>query len=311
MEAKKLEVDSQIKEWVEERKSLRIFVFGKPGVGKSSLINTLLGIDRAKEGASLYLQTKGTESFTECRSTSVQLTINDVEVTIWDSPGLKYPYNDVKLIIEEIQKNCKDIDIFIYCIQFTQIKITQYDFDLILALSNSLGHEIWDKALIALTFANNVCLPPSSQDSLQEHFRKCISGWSEALRYAITKAGVKKENAEAVPIIPASYRDIPLPAGTTEEDWISVFWRECLQRSSFLSLPAILQLQREKKDKSSLVLHQVKQLAVELKQKVPDTEHSEIQEQLQHEQGDRKRLLELLLIQMGPTYFSDSFLHSI
>ena len=117
MEAKKLEVDSQIKEWVEESKSLRIFVFGKTGIGKSSLINSLLDIDRAEEGASLHLQTKGVESFTECRSTSlstVQLTVNDVEVTIWDSPGLKYLYYDEKLTIEEIQINCKDIDIFSY-----------------------------------------------------------------------------------------------------------------------------------------------------------------------------------------------------
>ena len=231
MEAKKLEVDSQIKEWVEESKSLRIFVFGKTGIGKSSLINSLLDIDRAEEGASLYLQTKGVESFTECRSTSlntVQLTVNDVEVTIWDSPGLKYLYYDEKLTIEEIQKNCKDIDIFIYCTPFTQIRIMQDDFDSILVLSNSLGNEIWDKALIALTFANKVCLPPSSRDSLEEYFRKRISGWGEVLRLAITKAGVKKENAEAVPIILASYRDILLPAGTTEEDWLSTFWRECL-----------------------------------------------------------------------------------
>ena len=112
---------------------------------------------------------------------------------------------------------------------------------MILVLSNSLGNEIWDKALIALAFANKVCLPPSSQDSLEEYFRKRISGWGEVLRLATTIAGVKKENAEAVPIIPASYRDIPLPAGTTE-DWLSVFWRECLRRTSLLSLPAVLQL---------------------------------------------------------------------
>ena len=143
----------------------------------------------------------------------------------------------------------------------------QDDFDSILALSNSLGNEIWDKALIALTFANKVCLPPSSRDSLEEYFRKRISGWGEVLRLAITKAGVKKETAEAVPIIPASYRDIPLLAGTTEEDWLSVFWRECLRRTSFLSLPAVLQLQRKKTDTRALLLQRAKQLAVELKQR--------------------------------------------
>ena len=64
----------------------------------------------------------------------------------------------------------------------------------------------------------------------------------------------------------------------------------------FLSLPAVLQLQRKKTDTRALLLERVDQFAAELKQTV-DTEKSEIQEQ--HEQRDRKRSLELLLIQMG------------
>ena len=148
------EIDTQIKEWMDRSKSLRIFVFGKSGVGKSSLINTLLGTERAEEGASIFSQTKRVESYTERGGSqhvlsSMQLMINDVEITVWDSPGLRDPYTDDKVTVEEIKMNCKNIDLFIYCTPLNQARIGQDDVDSILALSNGLGNHIWEKALIA------------------------------------------------------------------------------------------------------------------------------------------------------------------
>ena len=175
------------------------------------------------------------------------MTINDVEITVWDSPGLRDPFTDEKQTIEEIEKNCKNVDLFIYCTPFNQIRIGQDDFDSILALSSGLGNDIWDKALIALTFANQVNLQVPQmqlQDSSEQQFDKRVSDWKEALRYAIMKTGVKKEVAEGIPIVPASYHDIPIP-GSRMKDWFSVFWSECLKRIRFLSLPAFLRVQIE------------------------------------------------------------------
>ena len=79
----------------------------------------------------------------------VQFAINDVQVTIWDSPGLRDPFTDEKETIEAIQKNCKDVDIFIYCTPLNQTRIGQDDFESISVLSKSLANDkIWDKAII-------------------------------------------------------------------------------------------------------------------------------------------------------------------
>ena len=238
-----LEIDTRIKEWVDGSKSLRIFVFGKTGVGKSSLLNTLLGTERAEEGGSIFSQTKRVESYTERGGSqhalsSMQLMINDVEITIWDSPGLRDPYADDKLTVEEIKTNCKNIDLFIYCTSLKQIRIRRDDVHSILALSNGLGNHIWEKTLIALTFANSL-------QHTEQQFDRHVSDWKELLRHFIIKAGIKKEVAEGIPIVPASYRDIPIP-GSRMKDWFSVFWNECVKRIRFLSLPAFLRVQKEK-----------------------------------------------------------------
>ena len=56
---------------------------------------------------------------------------------------------------------------------------------------------------------------------------------------------MEKEIAEGIPIVPTSYRDIPIP-GAGKKDWFSAFWSECFKRIRFLSLPAFLRVQKEK-----------------------------------------------------------------
>ena len=240
------ELQPLVKEWVEHSKSrgLHIFVFGKTGVGKSSLINTLLGKEIAEEGEDIYSQTRAVTSYTEQRTIkTVHQMIEGVEVTMWDSPGLKDPDTDESQTLKDIKENCKDIDIFVYCTSLTQTRIGQDEYDSIMNLTHTLGDGIWSRGLIALTFANEVRPSPSSRATAGEYFRKRVSDWGDALRNAIRKTGVNDKIVKEVPVIPTSYRELPLP-DTTAGDWFSAFWSACLERTRFISLPALLQIKR-------------------------------------------------------------------
>ena len=224
----------------------RIFVFGKTGAGKSSLINTLLHQEVAKEGESLRAQTLRVEShthgvdLTDCgieRLEEYNTRINDVPVTLWDSPGLNDPYTDGEETLKEIKANCRGVDLFVYCIQITQSRAGQDEFDSIAELTNALGKDIWKSALIALTFANEI--KPATADALTNR----VSLWKDVLLDAFERAEIPKNDATKIPVVPASYREEPLPG---IEDWYGAFWIECVSRTMWFSkFIALLQLTQD------------------------------------------------------------------
>ncbi len=74
-------VETSVDKWWHGSKSISVFVSGKTGVGKSTLVNALLGEKVAKEGDTLDPETSEVKSFTG--------NIQEIDVTVWDSPGLQ------------------------------------------------------------------------------------------------------------------------------------------------------------------------------------------------------------------------------
>lgn len=224
----------------------RMFVFGKTGAGKSSLINTLLQREVAKEGKSLRAQTSEVKphrygvDLADCGIPPLeefQDTINDVPITLWDSPGLKDPYTDGKETLKEIKAKCQGIDLFVYCAQITQRRVGQDEFDSIAELTNALGKDIWKSALIALTFANKV------ECESEETLKNLVLEWKTVLQDAVERAGITKDDAASIPVVPVSYRNRPLPG---VDDWYGEFWIECILRTvGFSKFIALLQLTKD------------------------------------------------------------------
>ena len=218
---------------------LRVVVFGKTGTGKSSLINSLFLSETpvAKEGDSLFSETKSVHCYTKM----VTMIVNDVHVTLWDTPGLKDPESDGEKTIKEIREKCDvgDIDLFVYCTHFDQPRLQKEDVDCIRDITKAFGDGIWKRALFALTFANKTTLPPSVTDkTLSEYFQFRLDQWKDGLHQFVKKNAreLSDQVISSIPVIPTGYKNLPLP---DKRFWLLEFWSACVAQVNFFALPAM------------------------------------------------------------------------
>ena len=138
-------------EWIASKlqKKLNILITGKTGVGKSRLVNALVGKYVAKEG-------DDKQSCTAVETPYVA-DIEGIEVVIWDSRGLQDGTdNDEDYLnsLKDINLESGGFDIVIYCHKMDDTRFRRDDKDAIRMLTSSFGKDLWKKTVVALTFAN-------------------------------------------------------------------------------------------------------------------------------------------------------------
>ena len=230
----------RIKKWLEQSKSLRILVTGKTGVGKSALVNGIVGKYVAKEGDTLDPETSKVMEY--------RTTIRGVEVIIYDSPGLQDGTSKEDEYLKDMEEKCKKVDLILYCTKMTETRVDKGDHVAMKKLSNAFGvNRFWSNTVFVLTFANDVRPPPkrnssTATQSLEEYFEQRLTEWREKLHEVLCDAGVEKAVAEKVPVVPAGYHiDPSLPAADCEF-WLSNLWFKCLDRTADVAKPAFLKI---------------------------------------------------------------------
>ncbi|GMP69743.1 hypothetical protein CsSME_00028886 [Camellia sinensis var. sinensis] len=126
--------------------TLTILVMGKGGVGKSSTVNSIIGERVVAVNA---LQSEGTRPVMVSRSWA-GFTLN-----IIDTPGLVeggYVNDQALEIIKRFLLN-KTIDILLYVDRLDAYRVDNLDTQIVRAITDSFGKEIWQRGLVVLTHA--------------------------------------------------------------------------------------------------------------------------------------------------------------
>ena len=124
----------KFEKWIEsQKKQLNIFVTGKTGVGKSCLVNALVGRPVAAEGRPKDPCTGGVNRYS--------VVIEGIEVFVWDSRGLQDDKYNEELYLQDLQRKNDEhgFDVFIYCLKMDDSRFYSEDKNAIRKLTDRFG----------------------------------------------------------------------------------------------------------------------------------------------------------------------------
>ena len=251
--------------WDDGKRPLVLVTAGKAGVGKSTLINNLLGLKgeqaaEAKPGAEIV--TKSIDYYEE--------VVHGITVRIIDTPSLEA----VDLSHEQKQEALetlsdvtdRKVDLMLYCISLVGGRIPKDDQRIVEKLTNIFGAEIWGHTILVLTYGDVVMANLEQEDqegvthgdvkSIDQKYRELLVDFTTEFEKILKEAGVRDV---AVRSILSSQSDDPdlesalakleivgIPVGRSIEkppvDWASLLFKEVIKRCRIDAIPALLEL---------------------------------------------------------------------
>ncbi|KAL8539459.1 hypothetical protein ACS0TY_001173 [Phlomoides rotata] len=169
--------------------TLTILVMGKGGVGKSSTVNSIIG-DRVVTVSAFQPETP--------RPVMVSRSRSGFTLNIIDTPGLiegGYVNDQVLDTIRSFLGRylmTKTIDVLLYVDRLDAYRVDNLDKQIVKAITDSFGKEIWHKAMIVLTHAQLV--PPDAL-SYEEFFSKRSESLLKCVRQG---ARISKKEVQVV-----------------------------------------------------------------------------------------------------------------
>ena len=212
---------------------LKVFIAGKLGTGKSSLVSTITGRKVAVEGSLttsiIYLDGQ--------ILTTEKTQAKFIDITAWDAPGFGDAFGNDEAIFQKIQEKCTSADLLLYCLDMRQ-RLSKDDVNAITQLTKDLGADIWKNAVFVLTFANQVQPPPESGEERCKFFKEKFHTWKDAIIQLLQrKLSVPENIIKDIAIIPTGYHQENPPDQT---DWLTCFWVEAFRKVKECALPAII-----------------------------------------------------------------------
>ncbi|XP_068715591.1 uncharacterized protein [Montipora foliosa] len=206
--------EDQLKQYfLSGRTHMTILLCGKTGVGKSHLTNALINRNLAKEGDDLEPET--------VKVTPYHFTINGVKVTVYDTPGLADGTGNEEEYLRQIRET--HFDVVIFCTEMNARRMREDDIRTIEKLTAGFDHLLWEHAVVALTFANEVHPPPSKAGmDPKDFFESRMRQFKKRIKEVLSKVGVSDRVISTVPFVAAGDMNEPQLPGI--DNWLTTLW---------------------------------------------------------------------------------------
>ena len=242
------EIVDLVQKWGNEKRRVVLVTAGRAGVGKSTLINNLLGLkgeEAAKAKRSARSVTKNVDYYEE--------EVHGITVRIIDTPGLEAQDLNRKEEQEQLATLSlladEKVDLLLYCISLAG-RFQKDDQRIVDKLTKAFGGEIWRHTILVFTRGDTELTDD------EEENRELLEEFTEEFEKALKNVGVKD-----VPVRSSlSTRDVSadleselvkpeivgIPVGKyikTPPDWVLSLFKEVVKRCRMNAIPALLVLQ--------------------------------------------------------------------
>lgn len=228
-----------IDNWFEQyRPELDILTYGKTGVGKSSLINSLFERQLARE-CEYETCTHRTQKYSK--------VIDKVKINLWDMPGL---YDATKKNDDTLRqlKKIKKVDVILVCINIAERRIRSDDIGAIKKLINSFEKSLLDHVILVFTFANTIDNKNKLNDLYFNKKAHIIKQIPALTKTPFVMGGYIdiESNSKAVVIHNIGGSHINDKILSNNINWFNELWVTIFETASVESQPALLKLNYDK-----------------------------------------------------------------
>ena len=152
-----------------------------------------------------------------------------MKITVYDTPGLADGTGNEEEYLRKIKDNVTDFDAFIFCTEMNTQRFRTDDINTVEKLTKAFGLQLWEHAVVVLTFANEVHPPRSKRDvTLQEFFEDRMRRFKKKIWDVIKNAGVGEDVVITVPFVAAG--DVSEPELPGIANWMTAFWIATFKR---------------------------------------------------------------------------------
>ena len=200
-----------------QRRPFSILIIGETGLGKSTLINNLLGEDIAEVG-------RGVHSETEIISKH-EASPNGIRCLVYDTPGLLDTHGEGQRDQETLREiealiNRDGISVVIFCFKITETRLTKR-IKGVFQEYHKIGIP-WNRTVIALTFADQITKADGPLCTHVEKWRKAV-----CMDVLMNKLGLAEATAGQIPFRPTALSPTTtFPGG---ERWFVQLWYSVLR----------------------------------------------------------------------------------
>ncbi len=208
-------------------KSMKLLIFGKTGVGKSTLVNSFLK-EKLPEIEGYCLERK-----TVCVN-EYHTTKHGISIALCDTPGLQDGTSYQGEYLRQIQEIYSKHHLTLFCINCNQTRFRSDDNPDIIAMKTltvKLGIEFWKSTVIVLTLAK--VLKAMTNYKGDEEFIKRLESCREIIRVRLLEdIHLPKEVVDRIKIVPAGHYDETSLPGI--DNWENNLLSELLQMTFVL-----------------------------------------------------------------------------